>query len=80
MIVNLMTHPRRFVTVTDLGRYLGVSPFTIYSHIRLQKLAVVHFGRWVRIETDEARRWAELWAYPRQEEMTATHSETQTTL
>jgi hypothetical protein len=66
MIVDLSTHPRRYVTVPDLIDHLGLSRDLVYWHIRVGHLEVVRFApRILRIETTEARRWAELYAFPR---------------
>ena len=65
MILDLATHPRRFVTVPDLVAYIHIPRATVYWHIRVGHLPIRRFGRAIRIETEEARRWTELYAYPR---------------
>lgn len=66
MIVDLSTHPRRYVTIPDLTEYLQLPRETVYWHIRVGHLEAIHFSpRILRIETTEARRWAELYAFPR---------------
>lgn len=70
MIQDLATHPRRFVTVPDLIAYLRIPRRTVYWHIEVGHLPVRRFGRMLRVETAEARQWAELYAYPRVESAT----------
>ena len=65
MIINLETHPRRFVTVPDLVAYVCIPRATVYWHIRVGHLPTKRFGRALRIDTGDARLWAELYAYPR---------------
>ena len=66
MITNLATHPTGYVTVPDLVRYLvGIPRSTVYWHIQYGKLPVRRIGRTVRIKTQDARDWAELYANPR---------------
>jgi len=68
MIIDLATHPRRFLTVPELAVYARVPKVTVYWHIRHQMLPARRFGRLVRVETVAAREWFEVYILPKRSE------------
>ena len=65
MIVDLLTHPMMYVTIPDLVRYSGLPRSTVYWHVKYGQLPVRRVGRVVRVRTDDARVWVEIYANPR---------------
>ncbi len=45
-----MKNSKTFFTVTEVAKYLRLSPLTLYGYIRSGKLNAVKFGRYYRIE------------------------------
>lgn len=68
MILDLATHPRRFLTVAELIAYTRLPRATVYWHIEHQKLPVRRFGHRIRVETPVALEWYEIYVLPRQSE------------
>jgi excisionase family DNA binding protein len=45
----------RFVNVKELARFLGLSPKTIYNHIKRGNIKVLRVGRNIRISREAVR-------------------------
>lgn len=56
-IVNLRTHPKRFVTVRDLAEYCDKDESTLRRHIRKGALYARRIGGSVRIPIEAAREY-----------------------
>jgi excisionase family DNA binding protein len=58
-IVDLMTHEERFVTVSALAAYWGVSPDTVYRDIAKGALRVYRVGssQSIRIRLEDAQTY-----------------------
>jgi len=57
-IVDLRTHPTKFVRPTALGRYLGIARRTIYNHIDKGALKTVKRGGILVVRIADAREYA----------------------
>ena len=58
-LIDLWTHPERYVTPTELARYWRVSTDTIYRDIKKGALPVYRIGSagTIRIRIEDARRY-----------------------